>query len=440
MVVSIVGIATVFGDLGLSMAAMQSQTLTQQQRSNLLWINVSLGILLSVLIVCTSPAIAGFYGKQELAPIGSALSVVFFLYSITPQLRAELASKLRYRWLATADVVAQVAGFVVAVVTAIAGFGYWSLVWNQIVVAAVTALLVSVGAHWRPNLPRRTPGMVPLLRYGVDTLGVQLLTYISGNVDNVLIGRFIGSGALGLYSRAAQLFRLPLQQIATPLTPVAVPVLSRLSETIDVFEAYARRAQLALGILIGRRTVRLRCRCGPDRQHRLGGPMEFSCSVAADSGGGRSVPGFRLRLLLDIPLFRLHGTTVEVEPDRQSHHGGVADRKRPVRHHWYRGCCFGWAGASLGHQFLRRAPQDRGPGSGHRDRGVTSCHDLRSVRPSRRTRHPSSPADAFDRVASACRWRDADRTRHSLVGVSSSQRRCSGSCSDSEIAAWLSPR
>ena len=158
MVVSIVGIATVFGDLGLSMAAMQSQTLTQQQRSNLLWINMSLGILLSVLIVCTSPAIAGFYGKQELAPIGSALSVVFFLYSITPQLRAELASKLRYRWLATADVVAQVAGFVVAVVTAIAGFGYWSLVWNQIVVAAVTALLVSVGAHWRPNLPRRTPG------------------------------------------------------------------------------------------------------------------------------------------------------------------------------------------------------------------------------------------------------------------------------------------
>ena len=93
--------------------------------------------------------------------------------------------------------------------------------------------------------------MVPLLRYGVDTLGVQLLTYISGNVDNVLIGRFIGSGALGLYSRAAQLFRLPLQQIATPLTPVAVPVLSRLSETIDVFEAYARRAQLALAYSLG---------------------------------------------------------------------------------------------------------------------------------------------------------------------------------------------
>jgi O-antigen/teichoic acid export membrane protein len=251
MVLSVVGIATVFGDLGLSMAAMQSQSLSNQQRSNLLWINAGLGVVLGVTVFCAAPLVAAFYGEPDLQGVCATLSVIFFLYALTPQLRAELASRLKFKVLAAADVVAQVAGFGVAVVLALFDFGYWALVANQIVVAVVTVLVVAIGARWRPLLPRKTGGMRPLLVYGVHTLGVQLLTYISGNIDNVLIGRFLGSSALGLYSRASQLFRLPLQQVATPLTPVALPVLSRLKDDLRSFEAFAVRAQLILSYLLG---------------------------------------------------------------------------------------------------------------------------------------------------------------------------------------------
>jgi O-antigen/teichoic acid export membrane protein len=251
MVLSVVGIATVFGDLGLSMAAMQAQSLSDQQRSNLLWINAGLGLLLGGAVFLAAPLVADFYGRPELQQVCAVLSVIFFLYALTPQLRAELASRLRFKILAAADVVAQVVGFGTAVLLALLNFGYWALVANQIVVAAVTVLVVAVGARWRPLLPRRVDGMRPLLVYGVQTLGVQLLTYISGNIDNVLIGRFLGSSSLGLYSRASQLFRLPLQQVATPLTPVALPVLSRLKDDLRNFEAFAVRAQLILSYLLG---------------------------------------------------------------------------------------------------------------------------------------------------------------------------------------------
>lgn len=251
MVLAVVGVATVFGDMGLSMAAMQSQTLTQQQRSNLLWINTALGCVLGGLILLASPLIAAFYGRPELRVVAESLAGVFVLYALVPQFRAEMASRFSFRWLAVSDASAQAVAFLVAVALAGTGFGYWALVWNQLVAALLTLILILIGARWRPNLPRKAPGMKPLLRYGVDTLGVQLLTYVSSNLDNVLIGKFFGSGTLGLYSRASQLFRLPLQQVATPLTPVALPVLSRLQTEPERFQEYARRAQLILAYGLG---------------------------------------------------------------------------------------------------------------------------------------------------------------------------------------------
>ena len=88
MVLSVVGIATVFGDLGLSMAAMQSQSLSNQQRSNLLWINAGLGLVLGGAVFLAAPLVADFYGRPELQQVCAALSVIFFLYALTPQLRA----------------------------------------------------------------------------------------------------------------------------------------------------------------------------------------------------------------------------------------------------------------------------------------------------------------------------------------------------------------
>ncbi len=90
----------------------------------------------------------------------------------------------------------------------------------------------------------------PLMRFGGNALGVQLVTYVTSNVDTVLIGRFWGPLALGAYDRAYQIFRLPMQQIAAPVTRVALPVLSRVTEPAD-FSRYVQRAQRGLAYGMG---------------------------------------------------------------------------------------------------------------------------------------------------------------------------------------------
>ncbi|MDN3310450.1 lipopolysaccharide biosynthesis protein [Microbacterium oryzae] len=250
MVFAVIGIATVLGDFGLSMAAIQSQTITSAQRSNLFWTNAAIGCLLTGAVFLSAPLIAAFYGDDRLIGIAQLLSVTFLLNSLTAQFRAEVSVRLRFKALAGVDVLAVIAGLATALTLAVHDFGYWALIAQQIAIAAVTLLGLIAASGWLPGLPRRGADMRALYSYGANTLGVQLFSYLTSNVDSILIGRFWGPSPLGLYDRAYQLFRLPLQQIAAPMTKVALPVLSRL-QADDRYEAYVQRAQLVLGYAFG---------------------------------------------------------------------------------------------------------------------------------------------------------------------------------------------
>ena len=80
-----------------------------------------------------------------------------------------------------------------------------------------------------------------MLRFGGNLTGFTTINYFSRNLDNLLIGRFWGAQQLGLYTRAYQLMGLPIDQINEPITSVAVPSLSRLTDSPESYrKAYLR--------------------------------------------------------------------------------------------------------------------------------------------------------------------------------------------------------
>lgn len=250
MIMAIVGVATLLGDFGLSAASIQVQESTDQQRSNLFWINCAAGVVLSIGVFLLSAPIASFYGQPALADMTKVIALVFLVNAVAAQFRAEISRNFQFTRLAGADVSAQVAGAAVGITMAILDWGYWALVYQQVTVAVVTAAVTILSARWWPRLPRRGASIRPFLSFGLNTTGVQLINYASSNVDSVLIGRFWGSVALGYYDRAYQIFRLPMQQIAAPMTRVALPVLSKI-QTHDSFEPYVARAQIVLAYGMG---------------------------------------------------------------------------------------------------------------------------------------------------------------------------------------------
>src|SRR5205814_4128351 len=109
--------------------------------------------------------------------------------------------------------------------------------------AMTVAMLVGlwVACGWWPGLPVRGSGVRSMLSYGGDLTGFNFMTYFARNLDNALIGRFWGAYQLGVYSRAYQMLLTPMAQINNPLVSVAVPALSRLTDSPDRYRmAYLR--------------------------------------------------------------------------------------------------------------------------------------------------------------------------------------------------------
>jgi O-antigen/teichoic acid export membrane protein len=117
-------------------------------------------------------------------------------------------------------------------------------------VGTVGLVAVVTLARWLPGPPRRGAGLRPFLRFGGGLTGTHVVYYVGNNLDTMALGLWAGPAALGIYSRGFQLLMTPLNQLRTPATTVAVPVLSRLQSDPARFGEYLRRGQLALAIPI----------------------------------------------------------------------------------------------------------------------------------------------------------------------------------------------
>lgn len=245
-----VGIGEIFRDLGLSTAAIQAAHFSREQRDNLFWLNAVVGLGLAVLAVFAAPLIAMFFSTPALTPLARALAVTFLLNGIAAQYRAGLNRAMKFGALAGADLIGAAVGLAVGIGFALIDAGAWSLVAQQLAQAFVVLVMLVVWGRWIPRRPRRGVDLTPFLRFGWHLMGSQIVGYLGNNLDSITIGLRLGPVPLGIYNRAFQLLMTPLDQLRTPTTTVALPVLSGLQRDTARANGFIARGQIALGYTI----------------------------------------------------------------------------------------------------------------------------------------------------------------------------------------------
>jgi PST family polysaccharide transporter len=247
MVTAITGFVGMFKDAGLSMATVQREHVTHEQISTLFWINIALSLVLVAVVAALAPAIAWFYGQPRLLWIALAVGGTFLISGLTIQHQALLQRQMRFGVLAGINVTAVAAGVAAAILSALAGAGYWSLVIQVVAQLLVTVTGVWIACRWRPGRPVRGAGVRPMLAFGGHLTGFSLLNYLARNSDDVLIGRYWGAGPVGFYSKAYQILLLPIIQLNMPMSSVALPALSRLQDDPVRFKRFYHEA---IGLLV----------------------------------------------------------------------------------------------------------------------------------------------------------------------------------------------
>jgi PST family polysaccharide transporter len=238
MVTAFTGVLTLFRDFGLSAAAIHRPNITKEQFSTLFWINLFVGFLLSVIALVMSPAIAAFYHEPRLVKVTAVLGLAFVFNAAGLQHGVMLQREMRFTALAVITTVSLLIGTVFAIFGAEFGYGYWALVVMAVTFPATTTIGFWAATRWLPGMPHRSVGMRSMMRFGGTITLNSIILYSANNLDKVLLGRFFGEEALGLYGRAFQLVSIPTDNLNSAAGEVAFAALSRLQDDPGRFRNY----------------------------------------------------------------------------------------------------------------------------------------------------------------------------------------------------------
>ncbi|SFS38939.1 MOP flippase family protein [Paenibacillus sp. 453mf] len=251
IVTVIVGFAQIYTDAGISNAIMHHKDMEQRQLSSLYYLNVASGIIVLFLVVILSPLIAGFYSEPGLIEPLIWISLVFAVIPIGQQFQILFQKELEFNKLAIFDITATITGFIVAVISAIAGSGVLALVWGQLTNSSVKSLLLFLFgirrwpllAHFKFNETRK------FLSFGFYQMAEKTVHFISTNLPNIIIGRFFGIEALGYYTFAFQIIIIPIQKIVPIFTQISLPLFAKVHEDQERLKRGYLKVMQFLGLI-----------------------------------------------------------------------------------------------------------------------------------------------------------------------------------------------
>lgn len=248
MVLVFAGAAQLFSELGLGAAVVQRRELRPEHLDSVFWANIVAGAALTVLFAALAGPIATFYQLPSLRLLTAAISLNFIIGSFRVIQYSLLQRAMAFRELALVEAVAVLVSGVLAVGLALAGYGIWSLVVQLLTLNVTAAVLLWVMSSWRPSFSFRFRALRELFSFSLNLLGFSLFDYSVTRAGYLLIGKFIGAPALGIYSRADQLMLMPVTQVAAVISRVMFPALSAIQDQVERVKQIYLRAIRAISL------------------------------------------------------------------------------------------------------------------------------------------------------------------------------------------------
>jgi O-antigen/teichoic acid export membrane protein len=245
------GLATIFADPSLGSALIQRREISELDRSTVFWTNLGLGVLCTLVGVLSADAVAGFFSQPEVAPLFEVVSLNFTVNALSSTQIALLTRSMEWRTLEVRQVASVGAGSVLAVALAFAGFGAWAIVGQFLCTGVVSAILLWSISTWRPRFIFSLSSLTSLASFGFSLFFARILAYLNQNADNLLVGRYLGTASLGIYSVAYNLMFAPIARISQPIGQVMFAALSRVPDDLKrLGDAWLKSIKLSSALAV----------------------------------------------------------------------------------------------------------------------------------------------------------------------------------------------
>ncbi|WP_422484796.1 lipopolysaccharide biosynthesis protein [Gudongella sp. DL1XJH-153] len=229
----IVAVVTVFtsfftlvANMGIGPAIIQNKSIDENDTDNIFSLTLYIGLAMGTLFAFFSILISYFYNNQVYIPIGALLGVSLFFNTINIVPNALLLKAHRFKLVNLRLVIVSILSAIPTIILALIGFKYYSIVFHSILVAFITFLWNLYTVKPKFNIKINKQSIQKIKEFSSYQMAFSIINYFSRNMDNLLIGKFMGNSALGFYDKSYKLMLYPVQNLTHVITPVLHPILS----------------------------------------------------------------------------------------------------------------------------------------------------------------------------------------------------------------------
>lgn|GEM_PF-486238 len=233
MALTVVAALNALSSLGLSRTIVANKFETSDELKahlDTVWsVELLRSFVIALLVSASTFPMARFYGQDQLKviiPILGLTTLVGGFQNIGLALLRKEISFARIFWY---DLITNLAGIALTVALAVVMRNVWALVIGLLLTAVLGTVLSYVFHSYRPRLAFEKNALRRVLSVGKLTLLIAIALYVLNMADNVMVGRLLGSSALGNYSLAFNIASTPISVLVFSLGNVLFPAYAEIT-------------------------------------------------------------------------------------------------------------------------------------------------------------------------------------------------------------------
>lgn len=242
-------LAEAFVDGGFGSALIQKKRPTQEDYSTIFFWNLGLSVILYTVFFLSAPAIARFYGIPLLSDVLRVQGLVLFIFAFNIVQSNQLRKKMNFKVLSIVTILTSLTALTITIIMAYKGFGVWALVAQNMLTAAIPALVFWFYVKWRPKWTFSWQSFRELFSFGFYMFLTNLMNQFGHQIQGLLIGKFYNASTMGYYSKANSTERLASTSISKVMSQVTYPLYAEMQDNKAALGDMIKKITLTLSYI-----------------------------------------------------------------------------------------------------------------------------------------------------------------------------------------------
>lgn len=224
------------GFLGMAGALIYQRDNIERAAHVAFTISVVMGVILWATITLCAPLVGAYYGDPAVTSLLRGLAFTFIIGSFGSVHSALLTKELNFKRRLVPNIARTFVKGSTSIALALSGWGAWSLVWGQILGDITAVIALWIIQPFRPRLLWDTQLGRTMLLYGIQVIGVEIMSFFYTNADYIVVGKVLGPADLAVYRQAFTVSNLLILSFCAITAHVLFPSYAKLNHNQEALQ------------------------------------------------------------------------------------------------------------------------------------------------------------------------------------------------------------